>query len=320
MALDGVLAEPSTAIAQVATHRRRPGALLLALRPVQWSKNLLVFLPLLLAHRIDDGGKWWAAGVAFVAASLCASAGYLLNDILDAAADREHPIKHRRPIACGAVSAREAGWAAVVLAAAGVMVAELLLSAQAALLMLVYLSLTALYTLKLKRKLMADVVTLVGLYGHRLLLGGVATGIAISPWLLIFSMFLFTSLALVKRYAELLACGLAPGEAVGRRAYRVEDLEMLRSMGPASGYLAALVLCLYINLSPDVPVHYAEPAVLYLACPLVLYWISRTWFLAHRRYMNDDPVVFALTDRVSLVSGVLLLALLTVAKFGWSLP
>jgi 4-hydroxybenzoate polyprenyltransferase len=161
---------------------------------------------------------------------------------------------------------------------------------------------------------MVDVLTLAGLYTLRILTGGVAVGVRVSAWLLAFSMFLFLSLAFAKRYTEL--SGLAP-EAGGRargRGYTAIDLELVRSVGPTSGYIAALLIVLYINLSPDVARHYPDPTVLYLIFPIVLYWITRIWFLAQRRQLADDPVVFALRDRHSLLAGALIVVLFVVAS------
>jgi 4-hydroxybenzoate polyprenyltransferase len=175
-----------------------------------------------------------------------------------------------------------------------------------------YYAMTVAYSGYLKRREMLDVVTLAGLYTTRILAGSAVTGIALSFWLLAFSMFLFLSLALVKRYSELMVVkGQGLFEAKGR-GYRVADLPILSSLGTASGYIAVLVMALYIN-SPEVKTLYANPEVLWLGCPALLFWIGRVWILAHRGQVHDDPVVFALTDRWSQVLGIVLLVIVVLA-------
>jgi 4-hydroxybenzoate polyprenyltransferase len=276
------------------------------LRVHQWAKNALVFLPMLMGHRFRDAGAWAAAGVAFVCFCLIASGTYVVNDLLDLSADREHPVKRNRPLASGRVPVRSAMLIASACYAVGLVLAGLLLPASFTLCLIGYVALTTLYSTVLKRKLMLDVLALASLYTMRLLAGGVATHVELSFWLLAFSMFLFLNLAFVKRYAELAMSQAAGGSGSFGRGYRVEDLDLIRSLGPASGYIAVMVFALYLN-SPDVLKLYPRPVLLWGICPLLLYWVSRLWFVAARNGMHHDPVVFALTDRISyLVAGMIL--------------
>ncbi|HYE14221.1 MAG TPA: UbiA family prenyltransferase [Pyrinomonadaceae bacterium] len=284
------------------------GAALAALRAHQWIKNLLVFVPLIMAHRVFDAAALAHAGYAFAAWCLCASAVYVTNDLLDAEADRSHPYKKRRPLASGRLSARAALVLIPALLVPGLAVALLLLPALFALSLALYLALTTAYSLSLKRVAIVDVMVLAGLYTLRVVSGGLATGIEVSPWLLAFSMFLFLSLAFVKRYTELREHG---GEG-SRRGYARDDMALLKSFGTASGYLSVLVLALYINNSREVTVLYRRPGALWLVGPCLLYWVTRVWLLADRGRLHDDPVVFTVKDPASYVVGAAV-ALLIIA-------
>ena len=277
-----------------------------ALRLHQWLKNLLVFLPLLAAHLVFDATAVLRAITAFLIFGVCASGVYVLNDLLDLSADRRHPRKRMRPFAAGRLPL-SAGLAVAPLLTLGAFAGALALSPRFALVLLGYYILTLSYSLRLKRIAMLDVVLLAALYTIRIVAGGVAIGTGLSFWLLAFSMFLFLSLAMLKRYTELLAMrDSGAGKAHGR-GYDVEDLVLVQSLGGASGYLSVLVLALYINSTAS-ELLYRHPQVLWLLCPLLLYWVSRVWMVAHRGAMHDDPVVFAVTDNVSravLVLGAL---------------
>lgn len=282
------------------------------MRPHQWMKNLLVFLPLLAAHRID-GESLLLAALAFVAFSLVASSVYVLNDLLDLASDRAHPRKRNRPFASGALPLVHGTWLAPGLLLAGLGVA-MLLGQQFLLVILGYYAATMAYSLVLKRQPVIDICTLAGLYTLRIVAGGVATGIEISVWLLAFSIFFFFSLAAVKRQAELVdgkARGLAGAHG---RGYRIEDLQLVTAMATASGYIAILVLALYIN-SPDVTELYRNPPVLWGICMVMFYWINRIVMLTHRGEMHDDPVVFAATDKTSLICFATVVALAVGGSF-----
>ncbi len=274
-----------------------------ALRLHQWLKNLLVFIPLLASHRFDEAGALVASASGFLAFGLCASGVYLLNDLLDLPSDRLHPRKRLRPFAAGSLSLLQGAVLAPLLALAGLALAWWAEPRFAAVLAMYYL-LTLGYSLHFKRVVMLDVILLAALYTVRIIGGTVVIGAALSFWLLAFSMFIFLSLALLKRYTELAAMLAAGRSDAAGRGYTVDDLPLLQSLGAAAGYLAVLVLALYIN-SPESIALYARPQVLWLLCPLMLYWVSRTWVIAHRGEMNDDPVVFAATDRTSQIVGLL---------------
>lgn len=277
-----------------------------ALRPHQWAKNLLVFVPVLTAHLAFDTGALAHALLAFVAFCLCASSVYVVNDLVDLPSDRAHPRKRHRPFASGALPTVFGMVAAPLLALAAFAIAAALPS-RFLLVLVAYFALTFAYSLWFKRIELLDVVVLASLYTGRIVAGAFAIAVPLSFWLLAFSMFLFLSLALVKRHAELaLVREHGRTDAVGR-GYRVEDLPLLATLGGASGYLSVLVLALYIN-SRESAALYDEPQLLWLLCPLLLYWISRVWLLTTRGRMHDDPVLFALRDPASLVVAALGLA------------
>jgi len=278
-------------------------SLLRALRPHQWAKNVLVFVPLLAAHRISDPAAIACGLLTFVTFCLCASSVYVLNDMLDLEADRSHPRKSRRPFASGDLPLAAGFVMFPALLAAGALLAAFL-PAKFQLSLGAYYAVTASYSFFLKRFLLLDAVALAGLYTLRIIAGAAAASVALSFWLLLFSVFLFLSLAFVKRYAELDALRRRQRlQAIGR-GYRVEDLAVLQSFGTAAGYMSVLVLALYIK-SPDIQALYHRPKIIWMLCVLMLYWISRVWMTAHRGGMHDDPVVYALRDRVSLGIGVL---------------
>ncbi|KAA8920818.1 hypothetical protein NB709_003307 [Xanthomonas sacchari] len=297
------LADKAARVTQVETHLPARngglGAWIKAFRLHQWLKNLLVFVPLLTAHQFLNGKALIDAGLAFLAFSLCASGVYLLNDLLDLTPDRLHERKRKRPFAAGSLPLLHGLLAAPALTMAGLGLA-LWCSSDFLVVLVCYYVMTLAYSFKLKRIVMIDVVLLAALYTVRIVGGTAAIDAVMSFWLLAFSMFIFLSLALLKRYTEL-AAALSNGklQAAGR-GYSVTDLSLIQSLGAASGYCAVLVLALYIN-SPQSVALYRHPQVLWLLCPVLLYWTSRTWIVAHRGEMHDDPVVFAATDRVSQV-------------------
>ena len=290
------------------THNRL-STIVRALRPHQWAKNVLVLVPLFAAHRLGELRAVTDALLGMAAFCLCASSVYLLNDMLDLEADRAHARKSKRPFAAGTLSLAT-GFALVPGLLAGAVLIAAFLPEKFQLWLGAYYVLTAAYSFALKRLLLIDAVVLAGLYTLRIIAGAGAVTVALSFWLLLFSVFLFLSLAFVKRYAELDALRRQQRlQAVGR-GYHVEDLAVLQSFGTAAGYLSVLVLALYIN-SPDIQPLYERPKAIWMLCVLLLYWISRVWMTAHRGAMHDDPVVYALRDRVSL--GLGLLAAVTIA-------
>lgn len=283
---------------------RRPSrvrAVVKALRPHQWVKNTLLFVPLLLARQYTDLEKSAAALIAFATFSLCASAVYVINDLLDVEADRAHPRKRRRPFASGALPMTWGPPLATVLLLASIGGAAVTLSPRFVLVLVLYMLATSAYSALLKKLLLVDVLVLASLYTLRLFAGGVATGVAVSEWLLAFSIFFFTSLAFAKRHIEMARLKYEGKAAAKGRGYRVEDISLLESFGATSGYLAVLVFAFYVH--DGLPHFYNQRWLLWLTCPLLLFWISRLWFLAKRGTIHDDPVVFAVTDKTSLVVG-----------------
>lgn len=300
-------------------------AWLRAIRLHQWAKNTLIFLPLLLAH-VRAVGPVVASLLAFLSFGLAASATYIFNDLLDLEADRHHPRKRSRPFAAGDLSPIAGAVTVLLFLALSLALALLLPRVLTALSpqfpwngqgrfiewLVLYAISTAAYSLRLKRMVLVDVIVLACLYTIRILAGSAAAGVMVSPWLAAFSIFFFLSLAFVKRFSELESMGLHsdPSEplAVKGRNYRVSDLEQLRSFGTASGYASVVVFALYIGnvVAQNLYSHYAR---LWLLVPVLLLWLSRLWLKASRGELEEDPVVYAITDRRSLQLGVVVLAI-----------
>jgi len=276
-----------------------------ALRTHQWIKNILVFVPMLGSHQLANPHIWAAGIVAFISFSLCASSVYLLNDLLDLPSDREHPRKRNRPFAAGDLPISHGLLLIPVLLLAAFGIAATLLPAVFLAALAVYYVVTLSYSLGLKAIVLLDALMLSGLYTMRIIGGVAATGIPPTFWLLVFSIFLFFSLALVKRYSELLTLRQRGQLTAHGRGYQVEDLTVLLAFGITSGFLAVLVSAFYIN-SPNIEILYRHPELLWPIGPLLLYWVSRIWLIAHRGGMHDDPIVFAATDRGSWVIAALI--------------
>ncbi len=280
-----------------------------ALRPRQWVKNLLLFVPLAMAHRMNDVRLFLNASLAFIAMCLAASAMYVLNDMLDVEHDRRHPVKCWRPFASGRLG-RSSGIGLVVALTLTAATLCLTLPATVAIWIAGYLLVATGYSLFAKRIAILDVVTLAALYTVRLLAGGAAVSIVVSAWLAAFSVFLFFSLAVLKRYSELVRSRGA--RFVSGRGYEHEDRDLLRSAGLASGYVSAVVLSLYVN-SSQVRTLYAHPQRLWITIPLLMYWISYAWLRAHRGEVNDDPVVFTFSDMTSCCIGIAVVVAVLIA-------
>jgi 4-hydroxybenzoate polyprenyltransferase/phosphoserine phosphatase len=292
-----------------------------AIRLHQWAKNALIFLPLLLAHARAPG-LLAGAVLAFFSFGLCASATYIVNDLLDLESDRQHPRKRRRPFASGDLSALTGVIVIVLFLAASLVLALLVPRAIAAVspgLALarplyflqwlgIYAVTTLAYSLRLKRAVIVDVIVLSGLYTIRIIAGSAATGVLVSTWLASFSIFFFLSLAFVKRFAELENLRERGGIQASGRGYHVADIEQLRSFGSASGYASVVVLTLYIS-NLDAAQLYQHTNRLWLLVPVLLLWLSRLWLQASRGELDEDPVVYAITDRRSLLLGVVVLAI-----------
>lgn len=276
-----------------------------AIRPHQWMKNILVFLPMLAAHQYT-GMTFLQALLAFVAFSLVASSAYVMNDLLDLAADRAHPRKCERPFAAGAIPISHGTWMALgMLILGGLVAASLGITFLGV--MVFYFIATTLYSLNLKRRTVLDIMTLAGLYTTRIIAGGVATGISLSVWLLAFSIFFFLSLAAIKRQAELVDSAKRGKLGASGRGYRVEDIPVISQVATSAGYVSVLVMALYVN-SPAVVELYNTPLALWGVCLVLLYWLTRVIMITHRGHMHDDPVVFAAKDRISQVCFLLILA------------
>jgi 4-hydroxybenzoate polyprenyltransferase len=266
-----------------------------AARLHHWLKNLLLFVPPLLAHDLFRFSILLNLGLAFLSFSLCASGAYLMNDFRDLETDRAHPTKRLRPLASGELSLESGRMLVPILLILSLSLTFFLPPLFLGVLALYFLSSVA-YSWRLKRAALIDVLALAGLYTLRIIAGGVATGTPLSFWLLAFSTFVFLSLGLVKRYAELSTLVSLGGDRPPGRGYAAVDLESLAQFGSASAYISVLVLALYIN-SDSVRALYSNPEVIWLLCPLLLYLMSRIWLLARRGEVHEDPLLFIIEDR-----------------------
>ncbi len=283
-----------------------------AIRVHQWAKNVLVFVPLLTAHKMRDLDLDVRAGLGFVSFSLCASAVYLANDLMDLDSDRRHRTKSQRPFASGALPLTFGMVAAPVFVVIAFALA-LWIAPAFALVLGIYLAVTNAYTFWLKREALLDVMCLATLYTLRVFAGGQSTDLPVSMWLIALSMFEFLSLALVKRVSELHLLKDSPSQVIHGRGYAVVDLSVLSQAGLASGYMAVLVFALYIH-GDEVKTLYTHPQALWFICPLIVYWNTRVWLLTYRGQMHDDPVLFAVRDRVSYIIGALALLVIFLAR------
>ncbi len=284
------------------------------LRLKQWLKNILLFIPVFAAHKVGEIHAVTSLLVAFFAFGLSASTVYILNDLLDIESDRQHPRKKMRPLASGAVQI----WV-------GITLAPLLLLAGMTLAWFVgkgffgwlifYFVLTCLYSTVLKRIVIVDCLTLAALYTLRVIAGAAAIGIGLSFWLLAFSVFLFLSLAFVKRYAELEVMLHRGKEKIHGRGYYTTDAPLIQSLGIASGFSSVIVLAFYLN-SEAVLLLYKAPEFVWGAVPVVLFWISWMWMKAHRGEMHDDPLEFSFRDRASLMAGLIFAAVIYIGAKG----
>lgn len=279
-------------------NKRYLQALLKALRVHQWAKNVLLLIPVAAAHKFEGLHSLTLLAIAFLAFSLCASSVYLLNDLLDLEVDRQHLSKKSRPFASGNLSLLVGIFLTPTLLLSAIAL-SLFLPREFSLVLLFYYTLTLAYSFWLKRIVLFDIVTLAGLYTIRIVAGAAAVNVPVSFWLLLFSVFLFLSLALLKRYAELDSIRRQSKPDASGRGYNVEDLPILHSLGTAAGYMCIVILALYIN-SPAVEMLYREPKYIWLLCIVLLYWVTRMWLMAYRGVMHDDPVLFALKDKTSL--------------------
>ena len=282
-----------------------------AVRPHQWSKNLLIFVPIITANAFFDARAWLAAAIAFLAFCATASTVYILNDLTDLSADRQHPRKRQRPLASGALSIPTA--LALVIPLVAFAAALSWLSGLFPII-LIYVVISLLYTVKFKGLLLVDVFTLSFLYSIRLFAGGYVTGYTISLWLLGFTTFLFLALAVMKRVSELMSARASGNQRLVRRAYLSEDLLFLQVMGIASSFSATVLMALYVQ-SSEVMSRYQRPAVLWAFVPLALFWQCRLWVSTTRGSMDDDPIVYAAQDRVSWLTSAAVVLVILIAKY-----
>ena len=283
-----------------------------ALRVHQYAKNALLGVPLVTAHLIFDASAWLSLILAFLCFSMLASATYIVNDLIDLPLDRKHKKKRFRPLASGDLPIPFGIGLSFILACLSLGFALAFLPRLFLTFLLIYTVLTLFYSFDLKRRLIVDALTLAMLYTMRIVAGAAAISVALSEWLLMFSLFLFLSLALLKRVIELE--GITNGKQIPGRGYLPSDADIIRSIGPTSGLLSVLVLTLYIN-SPAVTKFYSTPQMLWLLCPLLIYWITRIWFLANRGQVDHDPIVFALMDIRSYIVAVMAGIILFLASF-----
>jgi 4-hydroxybenzoate polyprenyltransferase/phosphoserine phosphatase len=272
-----------------------------ALRPHHWSKNSLLFLPLVLAHRWNPG-DWLRTLLGVALFGLAASGIYVINDLLDLPSDREHPWKRRRPFASGRIAVRQGMTMAPVLLFCGIGAGWLLLGHAFAIALTCYCLLSLAYSLDLKRRPLADVFVLTSFYGLRIITGALITHTALSDWFLTFSMFFFFSLALAKRYSELMHAGELVENGNSGRGYRAEDSPLISTMGVASAFASIIVFSLYTR-SPEVSRLYPHPEPLLVISPILLYWLVRIWLQAGRGELKEDPVILAMRDPMSYIVG-----------------
>lgn len=292
-----------------------PGVWGRVLRVHQWMKNLLLFIPLLAAHEFTAIGLWGSLLLAFVSFSLCASSVYIFNDLLDLESDRAHPRKRARPFASGVVPVWM-GLAISVVLLAGSYGIGTYVGGQFLPWLGFYFVLTCAYSWILKRLILVDCLALAMLYTVRIVAGAAAAGLTLSFWLLAFAVFLFLSLAFVKRYAELEVQVLRGSKKAHGRGYYTADAPLVQTLGVTAGYGAVLVLALYLN-SEAVLRLYATPEIMWAAVPVLLFWVSWMWMQAHRGKMHDDPLVFAVKDKASLVAGIVFVVVLALGATGW---
>ena len=285
------------------------------LRLHQWMKNALLFVPFIASHQLTQTASWLSLVLAFFSFSLCASSVYIANDLLDLESDRRHVRKRQRPFAIGLVPA----WQGLVLAPVLLIVSFLFamrVGGNFLPWLMVYFVLTCAYSFGFKRLVLIDCLILAVLYTLRLIAGTAAVNMPLSFWLLAFSIFLFSSLAFVKRYAELQMQLLQTQKKIHGRGYYTNDAPLVQMLGIASGYASVLVLALYLNSDVVIKL-YRTPECIWGAVPVLLFWISWVWLQAHRGKMHDDPLIFAVKDKMSLLTGVIFVGCLILGAVGW---
>jgi len=314
-----VTSDPASIVADKKRHSLKVNdrndsfaAFIKAIRPHQWAKNLLVFLPLFFSHLYLNVDALFSAALTFIVFSLCASGIYLVNDLLDIEADREHVTKRKRPFAAAKLRPVTGVLASLLLVFVALVACFFLLNVKTFLVLVIYMIITNLYSFYLKDYSTIDVITLTSLYTIRIVAGAVAVGVVLSPWLFNFSLFFFLSLAYMKRYIEV-ARYAKEGKLSGRN-YSADETNIIMMMGIVNGGIAIFTLTMYLN-GEYVLSTYLSPHLLWLICPLLLFWIYRAWMWAKRDKIDDDPVVFAIKDKVSIVTAILVALLFIFSKY-----
>jgi 4-hydroxybenzoate polyprenyltransferase/phosphoserine phosphatase len=304
----GTAAAVAAAGTPVLGELRRPAdratAFLRALRVHQWSKNLLIFVPLFVGHGYDDSRKIVATALGFLALCALASATYMVNDIADLQADRFHPTKRLRPFASGRLPIAAGLIAAPLIVIAG-FTGAYALSPSFAVTLLIYFVVTLAYSLGVKRVPLLDVFAIGVLFTLRIVMGSEIAGLGHSPWLLSFALAFFLSLALAKRHGEVLRAARIDVEEIAGRGYRGDDWPITLSFGVGAGLVSVIIMLLYMTNDAAPSGFYRQAEWLYAMPAVVSLWLMRVWLLSHRLVLQDDPVVFALKDRVSLALGLL---------------
>ena len=276
-----------------------------SLRPHQWLKNFLIFIPLLAARQIFNEEKIIIAGLMFISFSLVASSVYIFNDLVDLSADRAHPRKRFRPLASKKIEILHGKLLAFFFLIFGIILA-FLISKTFLNILLIYFLISTVYSLLLKQKIIIDICVLAILYTIRIIAGGIVLNINLSVWLLMFSLFFFFSLAAIKRQAELVDMIKRKKIKTLNRGYQTKDLPIISVAGLAAGYISILIMAFYVN-SPEVVKLYSEPLALWGICFVLLFWITKISIITHRGYMHDDPIVYAVKDFTSQMCFLLIL-------------
>jgi 4-hydroxybenzoate polyprenyltransferase len=285
-----------------------------ALRAHQWLKNLLLFAPMIAAHMVTDLNSWIQVFIGFISFSFCASSIYLINDIIDLENDRAHPRKRKRPFASGSIPFVYGLFLLPVLICSSFFIGSIL-GNNFIFWLTIYLVLTLLYSFVLKPYILIDVITLAMLYTIRIIAGAATLNLLLSPWILAFSILLFVSLAFVKRYAELEIQIFNEDIKIKGRGYMTSDASLIQSIGTASSFASILVFILYLN-SPEIKVLYEFPEFVWLCIPVLIFWQSWMWLNAHRGQMHDDPIMFAVKDITSILSGLIFISILLIGALG----
>lgn len=286
--------------------------LIKGLRVHQWTKNLLLFLPIIMAHQFTDVNLLGSVLWAFISFSFCASAVYILNDLLDIETDRKHPSKKTRPLASGMMSVQTSVLLIFLFLLTSVFISIKVLSTAFLLILIIYMILTTAYSIILKQIMLIDVMVLGGLYTLRITAGSIASRVDVSSWLLVFSMFFFLSLAFMKRYADLILMKQNNYDEIAGRGYHIDDLDIVQKSGITSGFVAMLVLALYIN-SEHVIELYKSPILIWFMIPVLFYWLMRMWMVANRGKMTDDPIIYAMRDKTTYVAMIIIVIIMLLA-------